>query len=99
MMVRTFGTAFKYVYVWAVKQSLDILLVGSNNPFAYNSEEIIRRVEVLNKSGFPLDFVLSKDPEQTRDFLKNATGIPFNTDDKPLLEFRVARNLLTGVVQ
>jgi spermidine synthase len=99
MMVKTFGSAFKYVYVWAVKHSLDILLVGSNNPFAYNSEEIIRRVVVLNKSGFPLDFVLSKDPDQTRDFLRNVADIPFNTDDKPLLEFRVARNLLTGVEQ
>jgi spermidine synthase len=99
MMVKTFGSAFQYVYVWAVRHSLDLLLVGSNTPFPYTTEEIIHRVNVINTSGFPLEFVLSKSPDQTRDFAKNAPDVPFNTDDKPILEFRVARNLLTGILQ
>jgi len=99
MMVKTFGSAFRYVYVWAVRHSLDILFVGSNTPFPYTTEEIIQRVNVINKSDFPLEFVLSKNPDQTRDFIKNANDVPFNTDDKPILEFRVAQNLLTGVLQ
>jgi len=98
MMVKTFSTAFDYVYIWAVKHSLDLLLVGSNSPFPYRTEEIMQRVNVLNKSQFPLIFVLSKNPEQIREFVRSNPHVPFNTDDKPLLEFHAAQNLLTGIL-
>jgi spermidine synthase len=97
MMVKTFGSAFRYVYVWTVNVSLDILLVGSNTPFAYGPEEIIARVNTLNRSGFPLNFALLKGPEQVWDIVRNGSGIPLNMDDRPLLEFHAARNLLRGV--
>jgi spermidine synthase len=97
MMVKTFGSAFRYVYVWTVNVSLDILLVGSNTPFAYGPEEIINRVNTLNRSGFPLNFALLKGPEQVRDIVRNGSTIPLNTDDRPLLEFHAARNLLRAV--
>jgi spermidine synthase len=99
MMVKTFGSAFQYVYVWAVQQSLDLLLVGSNSPFAFLPEEIVDRVTSINKSGFPLLFVLSKKPEQIQQFIASSPSVPLNTDDKPLLEFHVAKNLLTGIQQ
>jgi spermidine synthase len=98
MMVKTFGSAFRYVYVWAVQQSLDLLLVGSNSPFAFSPEEILGRVTRINKSGFPLLFVLSKSPGQIRQFIANSPSVPLNTDDKPLLEFHAAKNLLTGIL-
>ncbi|NWF75662.1 MAG: fused MFS/spermidine synthase [Nitrospirae bacterium] len=97
MMVKTFGSIFDYVYVWAVKHSLDLLLVGSNEPFKFNADEIIERVHTLNKGKFPLIFVLSKNPLQIKEFLSNNSNIPLNTDDRPLLEFHAAKNLLTGV--
>lgn len=97
MMVKTFGSVFDYVYVWAVKHSLDLLLVGSNEPFKFTTDEIIERVHILNTSNFPLVFILSKSPLQIREFLLNSSQIPLNTDDRPLLEFRAAKNLLTGV--
>ena len=98
MMVKTFGYAFDNVYVWAVKHSLDLLLVGSNSPFEYTAEDIIERVTILNRTSFPLQFVLSKSPEQVRDFIRKNQEVPYNTDDKPLLEFHAARNLLTGIM-
>jgi spermidine synthase len=94
MMVKTFGSAFRYVYVWSVSQSLDILLVGSNTPFAYDPQEIMSRVDMLNRTGFPLTFALLKGPEQVQDVVRDASAIPLNTDDRPLLEFHAARNLL-----
>ena len=97
MMVKTFSSSFKYVYVWAVEHSLDLLLVGSNSPFKYNAEEIVERVHKLNTNGFPLSFILSKNPEQIQEVVQRYNNIPLNTDDRPLLEFHVAMNLLTGI--
>jgi spermidine synthase len=99
MMVKTFASEFQYVYVWAVKHSLDILLVGSNTPFAYGTEEIMERVNNLNNTLFPITFVLSKDPDQVREFVSRNSNTIMNTDDRPLLEFHVAKNLLTGIQQ
>ncbi len=98
MMVKTFGSVFDYVYVWAVKHSLDLLLVGSKEPFKFHADEIVERVYSLNTSSFPLVFILSKNPLEIRDFLLNSSHIPLNTDDRPLLEFHAAKNLLTGVL-
>lgn len=97
MMVKTFGSIFDYVYLWAVKHSLDLLLVGSNEPFKFNADKILERVHTLNTGKFPLIFVLSKNPLQIKEFLLNNSNIPLNTDDRPLLEFHAAKNLLTGV--
>lgn len=98
MMVKTFSSAFDYVYVWVVKHSLDLLLVGSNDPFPFREDQIVERVDALNKTRFPLIFMLSKNPEQIRDFVRKNPEVPFNTDDKPLLEFHASKNLLTGVL-
>ncbi len=98
MMVKTFGSVFNYVKVWAVQHSLDLLLVGSHTPFQYSPEETIDRVYALNKSNFPLTFVLLKSYEQINEILREDQNIPLNTDDRPLLEFHASRNLLTGVL-
>ena len=99
MMVKTFGSAFRYVYVWAVQHSLDLLLVGSNMPFQYGPGEIVERVSRLNTSSFPLNYVLSKTPDQIQEIISNNPDTPFNTDDRPLLEFHASRNLLTGILK
>jgi spermidine synthase len=98
MMVKTFGSVFDHVYVWAISHSLDLLLVGSNSNFQFSTGEIIERVKILNKTSYPLTFVLSKNPEQVLDFIRKNQEIPYNTDDKPLLEFHAAKNLLTGIM-
>ncbi len=98
MMAKTFGSVFDYVYVWAIKHSLDLLLVGSNSPFQYDSNEIIKRVQKINKSGYSLSFQLSKNSEQIREIISSNPHVALNTDDRPLLEFHAARNLLTGVL-
>jgi spermidine synthase len=96
MMIKTFSSSFKYIYTAVVKDDTDILLIGSNSPFKHSGEEIVKRVHELNKSGFSLPFFLSTDPEQIQGLIKKYPDIPINTDDRPLLEFHVATNLLNG---
>lgn len=97
MMLRTFGSVFEHVYMWKLPHSLDLLMVGSDEPFSFTKEEIMDRIEALNTTGEFLPYVLSKSPEEVREITVSRTDIPYNTDDRPILEFHAARNLLTGV--
>ncbi len=97
MMLRTFGSVFDHVYLWKVQHSLDLIMVGSNTAFGIEPDEIVERVLSLNTDGVFLPFVLSRTPEQVRDIVTNEANIPLNTDDRPILEFHVARNFITGV--
>jgi spermidine synthase len=97
MMLRTFGSTFKHVYLWRIDSTLDLMLVGSNEPFIFSADEIGKRVASLNINQYQIEFVLSRTPEQVRAIVNERTEIPLNTDDRPLLEFHAARNYLTGV--
>jgi spermidine synthase len=93
MMVKTFATAFPHASLWKVPESLDLLLLGSREPFAHAPEELASRVTRLN--GAPIHVMLSRAPEQIQAIRADA-AVPLNTDDRPRLEFRVARNLRVG---
>jgi spermidine synthase len=96
MMINTFGRVFENVFLWKVPKSKDLVMVGSLTPFRFDSDEIVERVRWLNRDGFPLDFLLSRDPGQTREIVRENIHMPVNTDDRPILEFRAARNFITG---
>lgn len=97
MMIKTFGSVFEHVYLWKIQPSMDLILIGSKSPFRLSPEEIIERTNALNTKGADLPFVLSRTPEQIKKILEAKNEIPINTDDKPLLEFHAAKNLITGV--
>lgn len=97
MMLKTFGAVFGNVFLWKAPRGLDLLMVGSQKPFRFSAEEIHARVAALNRSGEPLDFLLSRDPAQVREIVLAEPDVPINTDDRPLLEFHAARNFITGV--
>jgi len=94
MMIRTFGSEFEHVYLWRVPHSMDLIMLGSNEPFAHGSDDIVRRVAELNVDGIPLQYEFSRTPDQIREIVRSRTDIPVNTDDRPSLEFRVAMNLI-----
>jgi spermidine synthase len=98
MMLKTFGSVFPHVYLWKAPQGFDLLMLGSKEPFKFNAREIQARVASLNRSGGPLDFVLSRDPGQVREIIQTEGNVLLNTDDKPVLEFHAARNFITGVM-
>jgi spermidine synthase len=97
MMLRTFSAVFSHVYLWKAPNGVDLLMVGSLDPFKFSTREIEKRVKALSKNGEPLDFKLSREPGQVREIVETETNIPINTDDKPFLEFHAARNFITGV--
>ncbi len=98
MLIKTFGSVFEHVYLWKVTaQTLDRILIGSNEPFSFSKEEIIERIQKLNRFDIPLPFEISRSPEQIKEIIRTRDDIPLNTDDKPYIEFHAARNLLTGV--
>lgn len=95
MMLKTFASVFPHTYLWKVPSSLDLIMVGSRSPFRLPQDEIMARVRRLNNHGYPLDFVISRTPEQVREIMSRA-DIPLNTDDRPLLEYAVIKNMLKG---
>lgn len=97
MMLKTFGSVFSHVYLWKAPRGLDLIMLGSQKPFVFTKEGIKERVMVFNRSNEPLDFMLSRDPQQVREILMTEEDIPLNTDDRPYLEFHAARNFITGV--
>ncbi|MEN8264384.1 MAG: fused MFS/spermidine synthase [Nitrospirota bacterium] len=97
MLIKTFGSVFEHVYLWKVSsQTLDRILIGSNEPFSFSREEIIKRTRNLNRYDKPLPFEISRSPEQIKEIIRTRDDIPLNTDDKPYIEFHAARNVLTG---
>jgi len=93
-MVRTFGSVFPHASVWKVPLTMDLIMIGSRTPFARSVEEIQRRVSELTL-GTPIPYVLSRSPEEVREIAQRQ-DVPLNTDDRPIVEFSVARNLLAG---
>ena len=93
-MVRTFASVFPHASIWKVPLSLDLIMIGSRTPFARSVEEIQQRVSALIP-GAPPAYVLSRSPEAVRDIARRE-DVPLNTDDRPIVEFSVARNLLIG---
>lgn len=94
MMMKTFASVFPHASLWKVDGS-NLILLGRERPFAVGGEEIIRRVTELNSGGRPLGYVLSRDPVQIAEIARRE-DVPLNTDDRPILEFRVAGNFLLG---
>ena len=95
MMVKTFASVFPYTYVWKVTSSVDLIMVGSREPFRVSPQEIMARVQGMNRTGFPLDYTLSRTPEQVRE-IASRPDVPVNTDDLPRLEFATVDNMIHG---
>lgn len=94
MMIKTFGSVFRHTMLWKVKGSMDLLLVGSSSPFVRDERAIRDQVERLS-GGLPLEFELSRDDARIQEIV-HRPEVPLNTDDRPRLEFSVARNLRIG---
>lgn len=95
LMLRTFTRAFPHAALWRADESLDLILLGRATPFEVSAEEVTRRVsEDLGREARHA-IRLSRTPEQVAAMPELQAG-PVNTDDRPLLEFRVVRNLRIG---
>jgi len=95
MMVKTFATVFPHSLLWKVPDGLDLILLGSRQPLRRSPAEIRERVALLNTSHVPLEYVLSRDSAQVAE-IAAMPDVPINTDDRPILEFKAAWNLVVG---
>ena len=92
ILVKTLTTVFPYVYGWNLDEVGSLLLISSVTPI-YDSPDIIKaRVEKYDKN-LNYSFFFGAGPAQLKQLSLNNT-IPVNTDDKDLIEFIAARNLL-----
>lgn len=95
MVIKTFASAFPHVRLWKVPRSMDLILLGSRDPFGVGAAETLRRIGGMRGGGSAPEMVLSRDEAAVR-AISADPSVPFNTDDHPILEFRVARNLRVG---
>lgn len=96
--IKTFGSVFPSAQLFVVRRSNDLILIGSKEPFHYPVKELMEKVKQLNAAHhYPLDYYLSKSPEQLAKVAKEFDA-PLNTDDHPVLEFNAANNFLLGNV-
>jgi hypothetical protein len=94
MMIKTFGSVFEHVYVWKVQDS-DIIMIGSMEPFKFSPRETSMRVSMLDTSETPMTFGLLLEPSEVA-ALRHDENVPINTDNHPVLEFKVVNNMLTA---
>jgi spermidine synthase len=94
MMVKTFGSVFENVTVWKIHDG-DIIMVGSMEPFKYEPQKTAMIVSMLNKYPSSLKFGIVMRPQDVA-VLRHDRDIPVNTDNRPVLEFKIVNNMLTA---
>lgn len=95
MVLKTFCSVFPHARLFKIPESMDLLLLGSGRPFPFSPAEVFRRVEEMRGGVSSAGLLLSRNEEALRE-LAGDPSIPGNCDDRPLLEFRVVRNLRIG---
>ncbi|MDP2168748.1 MAG: fused MFS/spermidine synthase [Thermodesulfovibrionales bacterium] len=99
--IKTFASVFENASLWRVNdEGDDFIIVGSMEALPLNNTDILDRIKALNSSvSFfqlkerPIEFVMG--PREVK-MTAAMPGIPMNTDDKPYIEFAVAKNFLYG---
>jgi spermidine synthase len=91
VVLRTFRRSFPHATAWVTEDG-EMVLIGSQEPFGLSEQEIAERIaayapELAERFGVA---------RSSEDFAGLEDG-PINTDDHPILEFRNARHLLTGL--
>lgn len=95
MVLKTFTAVFPHAFLWKISESSDLIVLGSKQPFEVSADDIKRAVARLNKTDTPLQFSLSRTPSQLPEELARF-DVSLNTDDHPMLEYRVIKNFLNG---
>jgi spermidine synthase len=91
IVLRTFHRSFPHAMAW-VTEDEEMVLVGSLRPFERSEQEIIE--DVVDRAP---DLSGRFGVARSGDGFDRLPEGPINTDDHPILEFRNARNLLTGL--
>jgi spermidine synthase len=90
VVFRTFRRSFPHATAW-VTQDDEMLLIGSLRHFRHSAAEIAERV-VAHAPEMAGRFRVARSSEE----LARLADGPIHSDDRPILEFRNARHLVTG---
>ena len=88
-VARTLAKNFDHAMAWYVEGDF-IIMVGSKAPFRRSPQEIAAAVEQFNP-----ELQGKCNIAMTPDMFWRLSAGPINTDDKPIIEFANARNLIT----
>jgi len=91
IVLRTFRRSFPYATAWATEDA-EMILIGKAVPFTLSEDEIAERV-VANAPDLAGSFRVAR----PRAELARLAAGPIHTDDHPILEFRNARHIVTGL--
>lgn len=109
--IKTFASVFPHVRLWRVMSSSDFLMIGSKEPFRLSIREMEEKNLMILSEIVPSDIkaLLDEDGVRFEEFFKLglirdensikeilAMDLPLNTDDRPIIEFRITWNLLHG---
>lgn len=97
IIMKTFHDSFPHVTVWKAELTGDIFMLGSTEPHVGVLKEFYQRVYAMTELPEAIRFKLWKNEDMVESFLANTDHLPYNTDDKPLLEFLGARAFLVPV--
>jgi spermidine synthase len=89
IVARTFAKNFKHAMAWYVEGDF-IILTGSNAPFRHPPEEYMQAINNYNP-----DLFGKWNIAMTEGMISGLSSGPINTDDKPIIEFNNARNMIT----
>jgi hypothetical protein len=70
-------------------------MIGSMEPFKFSPRETSMIVSMLDTSETPMTFGLLLGPSEVA-AIRNDEDVPVNTDNHPVLEFKVVNNMLTA---
>ena len=104
--LRTLETAFPHVQAWADAKGVDFFLLASKGPIVRDYEGIAAAMQdpVIGSDIEAISVLSSRSPFTGPDVLFSffvaddraldsyASGAPVNTDNRPIIEFRTARN-------
>jgi spermidine synthase len=93
VIARTFRKSFTHAMAWYVDGDF-VILTGSNVPFRHMPEEYMKAVNFYNP-----DLLGKWDIALSEEMVAKIPPGPLNTDDKPIIEFSNARNLITWQAQ
>lgn len=88
-VARTFANNFEHCTAWYVEGDF-IVLVGSQAPFPVSPEQSLQAID-----RFSPELQGKYNIAMTEEMFKNLPAGPLNTDDRPVIEFANARNLIT----
>lgn len=100
VFVKTFHNSFPYISGWKATLTGDIFLLGSKKPFNKNHyENVYRNVFKMTELPEAIKFKLWKTQDMIDVMIAKSKHLPYNTDDKPILEFLGAKGYLVPVVR